>query len=304
MQLDITTLSLPVYEALASSVRLRILQLISDRDYSITELAQQLGLSKAITTKHIQKLELARLIRCKKSPGKSGQKKVPRLAVDVIEISFPAKLYHSYSTLSTCTQLGHFSNFGVVPTCGLATTQSVVGTLDDPLSFVSAERVNASLLWFSEGFVEYKIPNTLAVGQQLQMLEISFEIASEFPLSNNVWPSDITFYINGVSLGTWTCPGNYSDARGFYTPVWWPDNCSQYGLLRHIRINNNCVNMDGETLSTVQLGDLDIGRSQFIDFRIEVSSDAKNLGGVTLFGKGFGNHDQDIVTKLFYTNEE
>ena len=63
MQLDITPNSLPVYEALASNVRLQILQLISERDYNITELSESLGLSKAIITKHIQKLEETRLIR-------------------------------------------------------------------------------------------------------------------------------------------------------------------------------------------------------------------------------------------------
>ena len=33
------------------------------------------------------------------------------------------------------------------------------------------------------------------------------EVSSEFPFSNNNWPSDITFSLNGVELGTWTSPG-------------------------------------------------------------------------------------------------
>ena len=57
MQLDISSNSLPIYEALASSVRLELLRLISAGDYSITELSKKLNLSKAIITKHIQKLE-------------------------------------------------------------------------------------------------------------------------------------------------------------------------------------------------------------------------------------------------------
>ena len=161
MQLDISSNSLPIYEALASSVRLELLRLISAGDYSITELSKKLNLSKAIITKHIQKLEAARLITSKKIPGKSGVKKIPHLAVDTIEITFPTQIYHSFSMYTTSIQLGHYTNFEVVPTCGLATAENIVGKLDDPLSFVEPSRVNASLLWFSEGYVEYKIPTWL-----------------------------------------------------------------------------------------------------------------------------------------------
>ena len=37
------------------------------------------------------------------------------------------------------------------------------------------------------------------------------------------------------------------------------------------------------------------------DIRIEVKPDAENVGGVTLFGKKFGNHDQDINFKAYYS---
>ena len=301
MQLDITPNSLPVYEALASNVRLQILQLISERDYNITEQSESLGLSQAIITKHIQKLEETRLIHCKKRPGKSGVQKIPHLAVDTIDITFPTKIYRSLSKYTSQIPLGHYTNFEVMQTCGLATKTEIVGKLDDPLSFVQPDRVNASLLWFSEGFVEYKIPNALSDNQTLRMIEISMEIASEFPYSNNVWPSDITFLLNQIPVGTWTCPGNFSDVRGFYTPDWWDDNLSQYGLLKHLRINENNCTIDGEALSRVSLSDLHIENCQFINFRIQVAENAQNKGGVTLFGNGFGNHAQDIIVNLYYS---
>lgn len=301
MQLDITENSLPVYEALSSSVRLHILRLISERDYNITELSQELSLSKAIITKHIQKLTAANLVQSKRCPGKSGVQKLPHLAVDTIQINFPSKIYHSFSKISIPIQIGHYTNFEVLPTCGLATSESIVAKLDDPLAFVDSNRVNASLLWFSEGFVEYKIPNPLKEGQTLEMLEISMELASEFPYSNNIWPSDITFLLNDIPVGTWTCPGNFSDARGFYTPAWWEDNLSQYGLLKHLRVSHRNTTIDGELLSSVCLDDLNLIESQFINFKIMVSPNAHNKGGLTLFGKDFGNHPQDICVDLFYS---
>ena len=36
-----------------------------------------------------------------------------------------------------------------------------------------------------------------------------------------------------------------------------------------------------------------------IRVRIGVRDDAENLGGVNIFGKGFGNHDQDMVLRLY-----
>ena len=56
MQLDISQDSLPVYEALASSVRLTIIQLLSKKKMSVKELASELGLSSAIVTMHVKKL--------------------------------------------------------------------------------------------------------------------------------------------------------------------------------------------------------------------------------------------------------
>ena len=35
--------------------------------------------------------------------------------------------------------------------------------------------------------------------------------------------------------------------------------------------------------------------------RVEVKEEAENIGGWTLFGKGFGNYDQDIKIKMFYS---
>lgn len=300
MQLDISEHSLPVYNALANPMRLKILQLLADNEMNITQLADTLHLSKAIVTKHVQQLEQANLLKTKKIPGKSGLQKVSHLAVDTIEITFPAKIYHSYQMYHTEVKLGHYSDFKVEPTCGLATPEAVVGTLDDPVAFVAPQRVDTGLLWFSSGYVGYKIPCHLTQNQQPQLLEISMEIASEFPISNNVWPSDITFEINGVKVATWTCPGNFSDVRGFYTPPWWSDNLSQYGLLKHLRIMQDGCNMDGDYLSDVGLSALHLNDDQFIDFRVIVSPEAANPGGVTLFGHGFGNHDQDIDVKLYY----
>lgn len=300
MELSLDERSLPVFECLASTTRLEILKFIGSEKKSVGEIAKHLKISSAITTRHIQKMEDAGLIHSERGVGANRNKKMVYLKVDDINIRFPEKIYQEFQRYSTNLKLGHFTDFSVTPTCGLATTEDVVGKADDPKYFMDAKRVDAALLWFSSGFVEYKIPNLLQENETPEMLEISFEIASEFPLSNNVWPSDISIYVNDVKVAVYTVPGNFSDIRGRYTPEWWNDSFSQYGLLKHLRINKLDTGIDGEAYSDVTIEDLKLRELPFIKLRFSAEDDAKHQGGLTLFGTGFGNHQQDILITTYY----
>lgn len=87
MQIQINDNSLPVYEALASPVRLEIIQLLSKEKLSIAEIAQTLHLSSAIISSHIKKLSAANLIKIERV----GHQKISSLKVDTIEVCFPEK---------------------------------------------------------------------------------------------------------------------------------------------------------------------------------------------------------------------
>lgn len=54
MQLEIDKSSLVVYEALASEVRIKIIQLLSKNKMNIKDLAEELKISSPIVTKHIK----------------------------------------------------------------------------------------------------------------------------------------------------------------------------------------------------------------------------------------------------------
>lgn len=305
MQLYLDKKSLEVYKALASDTRLEILRRLADSPSTTTDLAKDMQLSKAIMSRHLTLLEEARLIRPSHSQDSSdNRKKIYTLRVDNINIEFPKRVYLPYKKKEYEVKVGYYSDFSVWPSCGLASKDAYIGKLDDPRTFVLNERIKASILWFSDGYVEYKIPNNLESSQSPETLELSMEIASEFPISANVWPSDITFSINGIAVGTWTSPGNYSDVRGTLTPSWWNDSHSQYGLLKHLRVTNHDTGIDGEKLSDVTLSDLKLNDTPFITVRIGIEKDAKNKGGITLFGSHFGNHPQDILLNLYYSEKE
>lgn len=300
MKLDLSEQSLPVYEALASHVRLQILQLLIKQPMNHKELAQTLGLSGAIMSMHVKKLATAGLILTDIVPSKSGVQKICTVIVDHIQIEFPLTVPSNRKHHTTVIPIGHYTDFQIEPTCGLATTEKLIGTYDDPRCFLEPDRINAKILWFGKGYIEYKLPNYLMKTENPIELEISMEISSEAPDYQNNWPSDITFFFNGVSLGTWTSPGDYGGVHGKYTPHWWPINLNQYGLFKMLRINSTGTYIDGILLSNVTLDQIDIRKLQWT-FRIAILDDAVNIGGATLFGSGFGNYNEDINFNLIYT---
>ncbi|MBY9080639.1 ArsR family transcriptional regulator [Paenibacillus sp. HN-1] len=299
MQLSIDESSLMVYEALASDVRIKIIQLLSKNKMNVKDLAEELRISSPIVIKHLKKLEDAGIIKTEKVPGKSGLQKISILKVDHIEINFPKKIFHSFASYETSVPIGHYTDFDLKPTCGLATEKEFIGRVDEPKFFMDPKRVDAEILWFTQGFVQYNIANFLKKEEKLQQFEISLELSSEFPFSNDVWPSDITFSLNGMELGTWRSPGDFADIRGKYTPDWYPSNLNQYGLLKTIRITSHGIYMDGDPLSSISVDDLDTTCDRWT-FRVEVKEDAEYVGGATIFGKKFGNHPQDILFKMYY----
>jgi len=304
MELNFDNKSLQVYAALGSKTRLKILDFIGGNKKSVSEIATHLNLSNSITTRHIQQLEDCGILDSERGLGSDRNKKLVYIKVDNIHITLPVKIYHEYKVHSSNLKLGHFTNFFVMPTCGLVTPAKIVGTFDEPKHFMNENRVDAELLWFTDGYIEYTLPNHLTEKQTPKLLEISFEISSEFPVSNNNCPSDITISINDTEVATYTSPGNFSDTRGRFTPVWWDDKWSQYGLLKHLRINDFDTSIDGTNYSLKTLADLKLNESPFIKIRFALKEDAVNKSGLTLFGKNFGNYNQDILVNLYYVSNE
>ena len=46
------------------------------------------------------------------------------------------------------------------------------------------------------------------------------------------------------------------------------------------------------------MADLDIPKHHSIRMKIGIDAKAEHPGGVNIFGRGFGNYDQDIVMRL------
>lgn len=286
------------FSALASEARLKIIQLLAKEDLNIKELAERIGVSSPIMLKHVQILEKAGIITTRMVKRNGSNSRVCTLVFAEYRLMIETRRRDLPLVRTFSVPVGHYCAIDGRPTCGLATEKGVIGFFDDPRIFWEPERMNAQLLWFTQGSVEYKVPNCTSPEQKLVEIELSFEIGSEAPDFADDWPSDITFSFNGKKLFTWTSPGDYGTKRGILTPEWWPSN--QYGLLKKIHITPDGVFMDDIKQSDITLDQVASGNESFWSFGFEVPADAANVGGLTLYGKKFGDYEQDIVLRVFY----
>lgn len=293
-----------VCHALSTNVRVDILKLIIDKNLSVVEIANLLNIPVSTAASNISILEKSGLIVTELHPAKRGAMKICSQNFDSIHINLDNCAYTktpSHKFWEVEMPIGHYINCEVHPTCGLADDKNVI-TLDTPNAFFLPSRINANIIWFRRGFVEYRFPKANFEGdsKSIQSIEFSMEICSEAPGVNNEWLSDITFYLNGKELVTWTSPGDFGGKEGKLNPSWWPTEFTQYGLLKFIKIDNNGSYIDEVLISNVTLKDLQIEDSEYFTLRIGVKETAVNQGGINILGKSFGNYAQDIVMKVYY----
>ncbi|MCR5826401.1 MAG: ArsR family transcriptional regulator [Oscillospiraceae bacterium] len=291
---------MPVFKALGSELRVRIIKLLIEHgEMNMNELASALGVTNGALTSHIKQLSETGLVTVLAERSGHGNQKLCRVAVDRLLVDIQSDEAESKQDIFEAEiPIGHYSDYAVFPTCGLSTTKKLVGVVDDPRYFAYPERIDAGILWFTRGYVEYIIPNLLPVGAYVEQLTLSVEISSEAPGVNNDWPSDISFLLNDVKLGTWTSPGDYGDMSGIFTPGWWFPNWNQYGLLKMIVVNRKGTFVDGLQISDVGIDRFQLDYKSTIRFKFQVADDARNVGGLTLFGNGFGNYDQGIRVRI------
>ncbi|MDQ6419092.1 helix-turn-helix domain-containing protein [Paenibacillus sp. LHD-117] len=304
MEVEVNQRNLLLFEALASKTRMQMVELLKHEHLNIKEMAQRLGISSAIITKHVSQLEEAGVIATEVAAGKRGTQKICTLKLDKVTLLFreePLSLApkeQPYNHYTSSIPIGQYSAFQVQPTCGLASEVKLIGMRDDPRYFAEPDHVMAQHLWFASGFVEYRIPNYLTGRKPVSSVRISLEICSEAPGFDEDWLSDITFSLGGVTLCSWTSPGDFGKTKGKLTPSWWEGYNTQHGLLKTLQVKEDGTYMDGIRLSDVTVRDIPLTAGEEIRFRIESPEDAVHPGGVSLFGKRFGNYEQDIVVTI------
>ncbi len=287
--------------ALASPLRTSILKLLSERSMSVNEIAFSLNISKSAASVNIKVLEEAGFVMSEYQSGRHGSMKLCSIVNETLQIDLlGARGASELDTYTVDMPIGGYTDFYISsPPCGLLTEENYVGRDDHIASFYCVERFRAQLLWFRQGYVEYKFPKEI-VYREIESIEFAFEACAEAPGYRMEYPSDITVWINGKEIGTWVYPGDYGGRRGICTPAWWPLDSTQFGDYKRWKVDREGSYVEDVMISGVRLADLAIEKRDHICFRLGIREDAKHIGGINLFGEKFGDYPRNLTMTIRY----
>ncbi len=287
--------------ALASPVRIRIMRALGERSMNVGELAQELDIPMSSAALAVKTLEEAGLIMSEMQPGARGAMKICSRKTDTIAINLMRREEEGSNILTLQMPIGGYSSAeDIQPTCGIVGDNAYICDMDDPSGFYVTGRFGAQLIWFRQGMLEYRFSYQQMDKMDIEWLELSFEACSEAPMHRDPWKSDIEVSINGQRLGIWTSPCDCGGRHGRLTPAWWPELSTQYGFLKAWRVTHEGSFVENERIGDVDIDALGLEKQKHISVRIGVPGDAQNVGGINLFGEGFGDYPQGIVLRVGY----
>ncbi len=289
-----------IIQALNASVRRQMMSLLSRSSYSIADLAKKLKLPISTVSFHVNILRKAGFVNVTVKRNTRGNAKIVSRQIDRFSLGFLLDTQTKSKTFSMEIPLGSFCDAQIEAGCGMANSSNIIIADDTPGVFFSPERYSAQIIWFAKGYLEYRIPNYMMRDKKVNAVTFSMELCSEAPNYRNDWESDITFWVNGQEVATYVSPGDFGGRRGRLNPPWWSDFSTQYGIIKTIRITNECVYLDENAVSTLNIGKLGLQAGDYITLRIGIKKDAHHQGGLNLFGEQFGDYAQGLVFTVDY----
>lgn len=293
-----------IAQALSGELRIKILELLARGEQNLNEIARALSIPLSTATVNVQKLEDAGLLRVEFKPGVRGTQKICSLAYNGILLDFTDPKSKGEIVEEVHMPIGNFIHAHITSPCGICTKDRRLGKKDDITSFFLPERIDAQLIWFTTGTLEYQFPNSIDSEELIKAIEFSAELCSEVPGYDKNAESDITLWINNHELGTWHSPGDFGGIRGKLSPKWWSSRNTQFGLPVSWRIDNSGSYCNDVKMSSLSLKSLDLLSLPYISIHIGVKSDVGIQGGMNLFGKKFGNYPQDLIMKIHKDSAE
>lgn len=290
-----------IVQALNASVRRKIMTMLCSSSYSIADLAKKLKLPISTVSFHVNILRKAGFINVTVKRNTRGNAKIISRQIDNLSVGFIVdnrQAEHKHFSMEI--PIGSFTDAQIEAGCGMADTEGIIVADDTPGVFFSPERYSAQIVWFSKGYIEYRIPNYMLKDKTVNSVMFSMELCSEAPNYRNEWESDITFWINGTEVATYVSPGDFGGRRGRLNPEWWSDFSTQYGIIKSLKITNECVFLDETPVSTQNINKLKLQEGDYITLRIGIKKDAKHQGGLNLFGERFGDFAQGLVYFVDY----
>ena len=169
---------LNLFKALGSDVRLEIVRLLVEQPMNMNELAGKLHITNGALTTHIKKLEECGVVDVSSDSGGHGNQKICQVVPDKLLINVKNALLPAENTCSVDLKVGRYSSCRVYPTCGLSTADRIIGVVDDYRYFSHPDHFDADILWFTQGYVEYQVPNFAPMYRHITQVTVSAELSS------------------------------------------------------------------------------------------------------------------------------
>ena len=187
-----------VAKALSSNVRLEILDILREKPLNISEISEKMGIPISSTALHIRVLEDSGIVITQSMPGLRGSQRVCGLKINQVTMTLlnQQENFPKDNIYTETMPIGNYFDCKITAPCGIASENTFLSSEDSVYGFYSPEKHTAQILWFTQGYLEYRFPNIqMQKLKHIKSLEFSMEICSEAPGYNNSWKSDITFWI-------------------------------------------------------------------------------------------------------------
>ena len=159
-----------IVQALNASVRRKIMCLLRSSCYSIAELAKLLKLPISTVCFHLNILRKAGFVSVTVKKNTRGNAKLIARQIDRLSIDFlPEDYENRQHQFSQEIPLGSFFDAHVEAGCGMANEKEIIVSDDLPGAFFSPERYDAQIIWFSKGYLEYRVPNYMLKDKQVSV---------------------------------------------------------------------------------------------------------------------------------------
>ncbi|MDL2206805.1 helix-turn-helix domain-containing protein, partial [Eubacteriales bacterium OttesenSCG-928-N13] len=118
---------IPIFKCLSSPLRVDIMEMLQEYgSMSMTEIADRLQITGGALTPHIKQLADSGLVDISLSTGKHGLQRICTANECHIVVD-PARADRNANVYEAEIPVGHYTGYQALPTCGLATTEHLIG---------------------------------------------------------------------------------------------------------------------------------------------------------------------------------
>ena len=294
MKLDLSDTSLTVFKCLASETRLEALRLLSQHPCNVGELANRTGVSSAIMTRHIAMMEKCGIVQSYTTSGLRGMQKVCSLSENEIIVSL-----REAGLRERCVEIdmpvGGFEDARVSPACGLMSSKGIIGVADDSRYFLSPDRMSANVVWFHEGYLEYRVP--LQEVQDLPVARLQITFWMEMRAFGKVdRPGRVRFTLGDGAASE--APVPFKQVFSGYTHLAGRPDGAAPGAATRLNVTGEGMFLNGEPISKVNFKTVLGDGKQYLAFRVEALHE-ETESVLYLYGADGGEPSRNIRFAFF-----